>query len=256
MNCSRIFIYRNGARYIEIVNPYGFIYITINVVNGKKYIGQKKFRNGWKTYLGSGVAFKNAIKKYGRENFHREIIAIAYSKEELNNLEIEFIKLHNAVKSDNYYNIAIGGGVVGLSGKNHPNYGKHYSNELKKKLSESHRTRTVSEERKQYLREVNKGTGNPFYNKHHSEKTKKKWSEERKGKNTGGDSPQAHKVICLTTGKIFDCIKYGAEYYNLKSGGSIGQCCKGKIKSSGKLSDGTKLTWMYYEDYLNLSKIA
>ena len=29
-------------------------------------------------------------------------------------------------------------------------------------------------------------------------------------------------------------------------------CCKGKLKSSGKLPDDTKLVWMYYEDFLKL----
>ena len=54
---------------MEIENPYGFIYITTNMVNGKRYIGQKKFCDGWKTYLGSGKLLKKAIKKYCKENF-------------------------------------------------------------------------------------------------------------------------------------------------------------------------------------------
>lgn len=45
-------------------NFYGFIYITTNLINGKKYIGQKKGYND--TYLGSGKILKLAIKKYGR----------------------------------------------------------------------------------------------------------------------------------------------------------------------------------------------
>ncbi len=67
---------------------YGFIYITTNLINGKKYIGQKKFETGnhkyrWKNYLGSGVLFTKAIRKYGKGKFSREIISKAYSKEEL-----------------------------------------------------------------------------------------------------------------------------------------------------------------------------
>ena len=94
----------------EIRDPYGFIYITTNMVNGKKYIGQRVFhRRGWQSYLGSGIAFRRAIDKYGKDNFHRDIVAIAYSKEELDKLEIEFIELHNAVESNNYYNIKTGG---------------------------------------------------------------------------------------------------------------------------------------------------
>lgn len=37
---------------------YGFIYITTNNVNGKKYIGQKKYYGNHKTYIGSGIALK------------------------------------------------------------------------------------------------------------------------------------------------------------------------------------------------------
>lgn len=59
------------------------------------------------------------------------------------------------------------------------------------------------------------------------------------------------KIICTTTGKIFDTIKDGAIYYKINRTG-ISACCRKKYKSSGKLIDGTKLQWMYYENFLKL----
>jgi len=94
---------------MEIFEPYGFIYITTNMINGKRYIGQRKFSNSWQRYLGSGSSLKSAIKKYGRENFKREIVDFAYNKEELNLKEILLIKELDAVGSENYYNILKGG---------------------------------------------------------------------------------------------------------------------------------------------------
>lgn len=100
---------------IKIIDPYGFIYITTNNINGKKYIGQKIFGSGWKRYLGSGTILLRAIKKYGQENFSREIIAIAYTKVELDELEINSIKNHDATNNSDYYNIARGG-ASGMAG--------------------------------------------------------------------------------------------------------------------------------------------
>lgn len=57
------------------------------------------------------------------------------------------------------------------------------------------------------------------------------------------------KVICLTTGKIFDKINDAEEYYGfIKDRSKISEVCKGKRKTCGKLEDGTKLEWMYYEE--------
>lgn len=96
---------------MTIKYPYGFIYITTNIVNGKRYIGKKTFdkKNAWRSYLGSGVALKCAIDKYGKENFKRVIICFAYTEEELCIYEKQYIKMFNAVKSNNFYNLADGG---------------------------------------------------------------------------------------------------------------------------------------------------
>lgn len=90
---------------------YGFIYITTNHINGRQYIGQKKYdKNGkWKKYLGSGIALKNAIVKYGIENFSKEIIEECDSKELLDEREKYWINFYNAVNNDKFYNIAFGG---------------------------------------------------------------------------------------------------------------------------------------------------
>ena len=90
---------------------YGFVYITTNHINGKKYIGQKRYdkANKWKSYLGSGICLKRAINKYGSENFSKEIIENCKTKEYLDEREKYWIEYYNAVKSDEFYNIASGG---------------------------------------------------------------------------------------------------------------------------------------------------
>lgn len=91
------------------MEKYGFVYITVNLVNGKKYIGQRKYVDGWEEYLGSGKLLIRAIHKYGKENFQKTILQDAYSKEELDELEKYYIKLYDACNSDEFYNLASGG---------------------------------------------------------------------------------------------------------------------------------------------------
>ena len=88
---------------------YGYIYKTTNLVNGKIYIGQKKSDKflGNK-YLGSGKYLKCAIQHYGEQVFYVSLIAIANTREELDELEKYYIKLFNATNYDVGYNIANG----------------------------------------------------------------------------------------------------------------------------------------------------
>lgn len=55
------------------------------------------------------------------------------------------------------------------------------------------------------------------------------------------------KVICTTTGKVFDSFNEASSYYSVNRP-NISACCAGRRKYAGKLSCGTKLQWEYYND--------
>lgn len=84
-----------------------YIYLTTNLVNGKKYIGQH-YGDINDKYLGSGVAFTRALNKYGKENFQKEILEVT-TKNKVNEREQYYINLHNAFLSEEYYNLTPGG---------------------------------------------------------------------------------------------------------------------------------------------------
>jgi hypothetical protein len=84
-----------------------FIYKTTNTINGKQYIGLCTREDD--KYLGSGKLLKQAIKKYGKDNFNREIIEECDDFEYLCEREIYWIEYYNAVENDNFYNLSYGG---------------------------------------------------------------------------------------------------------------------------------------------------
>lgn len=193
------------------MKKYGFIYITTNNINGKKYIGQRKIAGNStdESYIGSGVAFLEAVKMYGKENFTREIICYAYSQEELDSLEEAIIAEHNATQSSEYYNIHAGGKggskFAGWSeerleeykklksekssGENNPRYGVKCSDETREKIRQA-RLNSKSEtfQSKEFLdkmSEVTSGGNNGMYGRKHSEESKRKMSENSKGLTSG-----------------------------------------------------------------------
>lgn len=79
---------------------YGYIYLTTNHVNGKRYIGRKTATKWVPTYLGSGTYLLKALAKYGKDNFTNIILQECNSLFDLVHFEMYYIKKFNAVKSD------------------------------------------------------------------------------------------------------------------------------------------------------------
>ena len=141
------------------------IYRITNLINGKTYIGQHKYKKLNDSYMGSGVYIKRAINKYGIENFKKEILVFNISKKEhIDLLEKTFIASEREkVGRKNCYNIA------DYASASKGNTGHHHSEENKRKWSEERKGK-------------NAGKNNPMYGKHLSEETKKKLSDSHKGK--------------------------------------------------------------------------
>lgn len=180
---------------------YGYIYMTINILNGKRYIGKHKSNKFECKYKGSGSILIKSINKYGIDNFAVELIDTADSEEELNSKEEFWIDWYNAIDDPMFYNIAQGGIGYIHSGWHHSEetrfkfsqirsgvlssmYGKHHSEYTRKLISlkVSHKRHPLSEEHKSKI--SISSIGRIAWNKGvpHSEDTKRKISQSCKGR--------------------------------------------------------------------------
>lgn len=96
---------------------YYIIYKITNHINGRYYIGRHATDNLDDGYMGSGKGIKNAIAKYGLDNFTKDIIATAETAAGLWQLEKDIVN-ETVVKDPLSYNMSYGG--------------KHYLDGLKK----------------------------------------------------------------------------------------------------------------------------
>lgn len=117
--------------------PYGYIYRNTNMVNDKTYIGMHRKSELDESYFGSGIKIVEAVNKYGKDNFKLEVLQFCYSEDELCKQERYWIAKERE-KGKAEYNIANGGKGWNTShyGENNPFYGKHHSQETRKRLSE------------------------------------------------------------------------------------------------------------------------
>lgn len=195
--------------------------------NGKKYYGitKQKPKDRWQNGIGYkfNQYFTKAINKYGWDNIEHIVIYDDLTEDEAKKLEQYYIQWYDTTNHNHGYNISLGG------------EGGNASEETRKKISNA----LKGEKHPLYGKT---GKDNPNYGRLRSEETRRKISEALIGKN----NPKARNVICITTNEVFGATSEAGRYYNLDSS-SIGQCCRSKRKSAGKLPDGTKLVWRYID---------
>lgn len=240
------------------------VYVHTNILNGKKYYGitSRDPEERWKNGNGyrAQTYFKNAINKYGWDNFEHKILHdnLLYTQ------AVEFEKYYIEKDKTNVcrwtsdscgYNMTDGGeGVLGRvhsdeakkkigdhsiemwndpemrnllilkrSGENNINYGKHFSKETKDKISMSRKGKCV-------------GNENPFYGKHHKEGTIEHLRD------------VADKKPVVSEIGIFESVRAAARYANCNSS-HISECCNHKRKTEGiNPENGERLHWLYVYD--------
>jgi hypothetical protein len=183
------------------------IYVITNNSNGKTYTGAHTTTNIDDDYYGSGVAITRAIKKYGKQNFTKEIIHYCNTEDEMYKLEEQLV-----VVGDHTYNLTRGGNGgwshVDTSGDNNP---MRRSAETRKKVSESHKITRASN--KEYYdsisianfkiaSEQNKGKKRPDHAEFMKTHMKKQW-ENNEYREKIKDKMSATYELTSPKGEIF-----------------------------------------------------
>jgi len=173
------------------------IYKITNKIDGKYYIGKHQTKVLDDGYMGSGKFIKRAIKKYGIENFTKEILFKFDTEIEMNNKEKELV-----VISEETYNLCPGGkGGFGYINSN------NLGNSGNQRIAASKHAPKIAAlggaASQKTLREKKLGIysdeNNAFMGKKHSEETKKTIGEKNSKIQTGSGNSQ-YGTMWITNG--------------------------------------------------------
>lgn len=177
-----------------------YIYKTTNLLNNRFYIGQH-YGELDDRYLGSGTLLLKSIKKYGRNNFKKEILEVC-NKDNIDEREIYYI--NEGRKDKRCYNLLYGTKYKGDNDKRiktlkewyilHPNSHKGENNPMFNKKHSDYTKSKIRQKRLNYLnnnanwkdemsnkmKDYYKKHNNPFKGKYHSEKSKNIMREKKK----------------------------------------------------------------------------
>ena len=234
-----IYVYFNRAKYEkEGIEKY---YVGQTVRTMEQRAGKDGIGYHWDD-PNYNNKFANSIRKWGWNAFEGRVLEEVY-EEDLNELEKFYIEQFDSFK--NGYNSTLGGeGTRGLNA--FANKTEKEMEKVRKKQSISQRKRWEDPEEREKTSIANKN----FWKNITPEKYEKlcKINSEN---NSGEKNPCAKSVYCNELNIIFSYVRLAEKYcvnvLNSKIG-PIRNVCNGKVKSSGKLADGTKLTWNWLED--------
>lgn len=200
--------------------------------DGKVYIGctSEDLDARWSKGYCHNSDLRSDIKKFGKDNFKREILASGLTEEDAYDMEQELIHKYRTIDSDSIYNISNGG-------KGNPGYHHTHTEEAKRKIREASLGRHHTEETKKKLSDARKGERNPMYGRHPSEETRRKLSESRRNHRHSEETKRkigkAHrkKVMCIETKIIYESVSQASLEFGC-SVSSITMACTGRNKTA------------------------
>lgn len=171
---------------------YYTVYKITNTINNKIYVGIHRTYELDDGYMGSGIHLKRSQKKYGIENFTKEIIHIFYNPDDMYAMESEIV--NEEFVADVYnYNLITGGKSGFPLNLEHTQNGRISADSiLKEKYGNDFRTIiskmgvdariALLRENPEYYREMfyKRGEQHAFYGKKHTDETKDKMSKSHK----------------------------------------------------------------------------
>lgn len=180
------------------------IYKVTNLANSKIYIGKHQTKNLDDGYMGSGKRLGQAKRKYGLENFIKEILFVFETEQEMNDKEKELVTEEFCLREDTY-NLCQGGyggwSYANKNGLNQPSSEttvQSKSNKNSKQMINLHSNKTKSLYRSSFLRKGNPGNKG-FSGRNHSQETKLKIAKTNSLRQTGNLNSQ-HGTMWITNG--------------------------------------------------------
>jgi len=210
------------------------VYIIVNKINGKKYVGSSfNINSRWKDHLSmlrKGVHhsphFQNAYNIDGEKEFEFIIMEPVEDPNKLVFAEQIWLDYYKSYLPENGYNICkTAGSVLGISrskdtrikmslvkrGENNPMYGKKPSEESRIKISLANKGKVNSEETRRKIREAKLGKPRPLELKNRlSEISKNLWKDPEyrdknhtcKGQSVPCSSEKKRKISLANQGKV------------------------------------------------------
>ena len=183
------------------------VYKITNKINGKIYIGKHQTKDANDSYMGSGKYIKRSIKKYGIENFTKEILFVFDNEEDMNSKEAELVTEEFCIRNDTY-NLCSGGRggfsymertgtIFRITSENSKYYGEKAKEKLKILFQDED---YIKKHRENSLKgnkiSIENNPNGTFHNKTHTDKTKSLMSASAKGKHDGEKNSQFGKFWC------------------------------------------------------------
>ncbi len=186
---------------------YGYIYLIINNVNGKIYIGQHKSNNLNDYYMGSGSVLHKAFDKYGIDEFEKFLLQFVETKEDADKQEIFWISEYKK-RGKAEYNLTKGGG----GGNGGANKGQKRSDIAKIHMKEAAKKRDhhLTDKQKRQISDTLKGR--EPWNKGKKmpdgwNRNRKPWKHTNEWKSKVHESKLGHTVSEETRDRIRETLK-------------------------------------------------